>query len=358
MGNALPTSMRLSTIHAVLSRILRRLACCHWSLSVVITFVVLVVHAPVLLADSGLPIPFVGSGSDGEPRITVVGPDGVARLSVIHDFEDVHTFQVIESIRSNECDGSGAVQFVNVLWLDQPREEVGRKSPNYRIPRPAEALWMRDWQNTGMDGGSLESRASQDVDDSPISGGMIINDVEQSNRFGITYGVGMLEIEHRRRTDIQASILGDGSYLANDLSNQIFGPKAGLVWNNSRGPISFDFQSSLLLGINSGEITDTSKFGDVRSPTGALNRLLYMSPTYSSRTYERQAVSPVGELRAQSRLRLTKALSLSTTWSTLLVGNLFQETSELRTGLPEPSFLVDNENLLVHQFYCGAEYVY
>jgi hypothetical protein len=217
---------------------------------------------------------------------------------------------------------------------------------------------MRDWQNTGMDGGSLEPRAGQDVDDSPISGGIVINDVEQSNRFGITYGIGMLEMEHRRRTDIQFFAFNDGSYLANDLSNQIIGPKAGLVWSNSRGPISFDFQSSLLLGINSGEITDMSKFGDDHPTPGALNRLLYMTSTYSAKTYERQAFSPVGELRAQSRLRLSKAMSLYTTWSTLLIGNLFQETNELRTGLPEPSFLVDNENLLVHQFYCGAEYIY
>ena len=51
-------------------------------------------------------------------------------------------------------------------------------------------------------------------------------------------------------------------------------------------------------------------------------------------------------------------LSLCTSWSSVIAGNLLQETADLRTGLPEPSFVVNDEDLLVHQFYCGMEYVH
>src|SRR5262249_27855461 len=151
--------------------------------------------------------------------------------------------------------------------------------------------------------------------------------------------------ERRRRTNIDLSIFADTSYMAGDITNQIIGPKAGLVWSKSQGAFSVDLQSSLLLGINLGEVTDTSKFGDDGAVPGAVNRLLYMTTTYSAETYERQAFSPVGELRAKSRLRLSKAVSLCTIWSTLFVENVFEETSQLRAGLPAPALLVDNGDL-------------
>ena len=152
------------------------------------------------------------------------------------------------------------------------------------------------------------------------------------------------------------SIIGD-SYWAADVENQIFGPKAGLVWRNRRGPWSFDLQSSILLGFNSGQVDESSQVGTDSVP-GALNRLLYMRPTYSSHTDERQLFSPVGELRAQSRFRLTDALSLRTTWSSLIVGNLLNENGEVHFALPETTFVVENDNMLIHQLYCGLEYVH
>jgi hypothetical protein len=68
--------------------------------------------------------------------------------------------------------------------------------------------------------------------------------------------------------------------------------------------------------------------------------------------------TPVGELRAQSRLRLTDGLSLRTTWSSLIIGNLLRENGELRGRLPHANILVENENMLIHQFYCGVEYIH
>jgi hypothetical protein len=216
---------------------------------------------------------------------------------------------------------------------------------------------MRDWQNSGMDGGALESRVVQDNSDNPFRGEFFVSDPVQSNAFGLAYGVGMLGVEQQRRTEIPHSILGDNSYWATSVDNEIMGPKAGLIWNNRRGPWSFTVQSTLLMGFNSGQVADSSKLGGSSVP-GALNRLVFTGPIYATHLDARELFTPVGELRAQSRLRLTHALSLCTTWSSLIVGNLLSENSDLRSGLPDPSFAVDNENLLVHQFYCGMEYVH
>jgi hypothetical protein len=68
--------------------------------------------------------------------------------------------------------------------------------------------------------------------------------------------------------------------------------------------------------------------------------------------------TPVGELRAQSRFRFTDAVSLQATWSTLFVGNLLNETGEVHFALPDTTIVVENDNLLIHQLYCGIEYVY
>jgi hypothetical protein len=68
--------------------------------------------------------------------------------------------------------------------------------------------------------------------------------------------------------------------------------------------------------------------------------------------------TPVGELRAQSRIRLTDAFSFRTTWSSLVVGNLLNENGEVHFALPDTSIVVENDNMLIHQLYCGLEYVH
>jgi hypothetical protein len=303
MFSALPSLMRLLAMRMIVERVLRRLSRGHILVAAAIVFTLMVTTAFVPMAEA----------------------DDVVQATVVRDYDDYHPLNVAGGIRIDESAGSGAVQTLNVVWLGDSPAAVGREVRNYSVPQPAEALRMRDWQNSGMEGGSLESRDTQDEGDIRFRSEVLVSDVEQSNAFGIAYGIGILGMEIQRRTDIRASILE--GYFINGVNNQIVGPKAGLIWSKLHGPLSFDLQGSLLLGINSGEMSDTSKFGPNFTIPGALNRLL------------------------------SKRMSFCTMWSSLFVGNLFYETSELRTGLPEPTFVVDNENLVLHQFYCGLEYV-
>ena len=307
---------------------------------------------------SPIPIAFYGNPQSGSgTSITVIDTNGVARVSQMTDFDDIREFNIsFNSARSDEDVGSGAVQVLKIVWLGDSPPVWGGKKTGYKFPRPAEALRMRDWQNTGMDGGTLESRTAPDDAAVPISDEVPIDEAEESNAVGLAYGLGTLGTEQQMHIRAYGSIIGD-SYWAAAVENQVIGPKAGLVWRNRRGPWSFDLQSSILLGFNSGQVDQSSRLGTDSVP-GALNRLLYMRATYSSHTDERQMFTPVGELRAQSRFRLTDALSLRTTWSSLVVGNLLNQNGEVHFALPDTTFVVENDNLLIHQLYCGVEYLH
>jgi hypothetical protein len=305
-----------------------------------------------------LPVPFYGNAQSGPGRrVNIIDANGVARFSQMTDFDDLHQFNIFfDSARSDENVGSGAVQVLNIVWLGDSQPTIGGEKAGYKLPQPAEPLRMRDWQNSGMDGGTLESRTAPDDAAVPISDEAPVDDAEASNAFGLAYGLGTLGTEQQLHIRAYGSVIGD-SYWAAGVENQIFGPKAGLVWRSRRGPWSFDMQSTLLLGFNSGQVDESSAQGQNQIP-GALNRLLYMSPRYTSHTDERQMFTPVGELRAQSRFRLTDALSLRTTWSSLVVGNLLNETGEVHWALPDTSIVVESDNMLIHQIYCGLEYLH
>jgi hypothetical protein len=287
----------------------------------------------------------------------VTDTNGIVRSAYISDFDDLREFRIgFNSASADENAGSGAVQVVNIVWLGDSQPAIGVSKSGYQLPQPAEALRMRDWQLSGMDGGTLASRAAQDDADGPLSDEVSMDVTVESNAIGLAYGLGTLSTEQQVQINAYGSIMGD-SYWSCDVENQIVGPKAGLVWRNRRGPWSLDMQSLVLLGFNSGQIGQSSRIGQDFIP-GALNRLFYMRATYWSQSDDRQMFTPAGELRAQSRLRLTDGLSLRTTWSSFIIGNLLREHGELHGPVPHISVLVENENMLIHQFYCGVEYLH
>jgi hypothetical protein len=251
------------------------------------------------------------------------------------DFDDFHQFNIFFGhTRNGETTGAGAVQFLNFIWLGDSRSAA--VNTTFKMPQPAE-------------------REQGDADD-PLSEGPPVNDSGDSNAYGIAYGIGSLGIEQQKRLDGPGTVLGN-SFWTTDADNQIVGPKAGLVWTNRRGPWSFDLQSLFLLGFNSGQVSDSSKLGMDLIP-GALNRLFYIGPTYAANIDSRQLFTPVGEFRAQTRLRLNHSLSLSTAWTSLIVGNYLSVSNEFHTTFPDITFAVERDNLFVHQLYCGMEFVH
>jgi len=148
-----------------------------------------------------LPIPFFNNGhSDSNDNITVIGPDGVARNSRIYDFDDIHPLNpVFESARADENIGSRAVQVLKIIWLGDSQVVSAQIQAGYKLSQPAEALRMRDWQNSGMDGGMLKSRSAQDDAGLPFLDEVSIDEIDDSNGFGLAYGLGTLGTEQQLR---------------------------------------------------------------------------------------------------------------------------------------------------------------
>ena len=61
----------------------------------------------------------------------------------------------------------------------------------------------------------------------PISDEAPVDDAEESNAFGLAYGLGTLGTEQQLHIRAYGSIIGD-SYWAADVENQIFGPEGRL----------------------------------------------------------------------------------------------------------------------------------
>ena len=187
------------------------------------------------------------------------------------DLSDIHPLAPANyDVRNDENTGSGAVEAVKVFWLGDRPPVAGANKTGFRLPQPAEALCVRDWQNSGVVGGSLAPRGTRDDLECPIPDEILIDETADSNAIGLSYGVGTMETDEQTQVNAFGGVIGD-SYWTSDIENLVIGPKAGLVWRNRRGPWSFGINSSLLLGLNSGQIGGTSKFGEERSP-GALIR--------------------------------------------------------------------------------------
>jgi hypothetical protein len=287
--------------------------------------------------------------------VSIVDGNGNRVQVRVQDLDNLHHFNFFfDTFTTNEDTGSGAVQALQVVWLEGSRPGSSGGNRDYRLAPPADAIRMRDWQRSGLNGGSLNARDTAGDAESPFTEESLVGEQDESSAFGIVYGVGAVGIEQQWRTATQGSILGNG-YWGTGIDNQILGPKAGMIWTTCRGPWLFDVQSFFMLGINSGQITDKIRLGADLIPA-ALNRPLYATPFDANRVADRQSFTPVGELNAQARLRLTDMWSLRTAWSSLIVGNLLHESGELRVNLPEPTFVVESDSMVVHQLYCGVEY--
>ena len=92
-------------------------------------------------------------GVFGSIPIVVLVPDGtggfVANVGGLHDFDDLHQFNVsFDSISYADLPNSGAIDVANVIWLSDDTD--GAQQESYLVPwRAAEAL-RHDWQFTGI----------------------------------------------------------------------------------------------------------------------------------------------------------------------------------------------------------------
>jgi hypothetical protein len=260
-----------------------------------------------------LPIPFLhladdinGNGILGAFPIIVIGPDGVARLSFIHDFDDLHKFNV----------------FFDSVRIHSRTETDG-----------IEAMWVHDLTNNHY-------MAKL-----------------QNNRLRLQWGARFLKLYDEFRVDAFGSILHD-AFWDTSFTNQIVGPQVGLQWVNQRQRWRLQTDARFMFGYNIADWDQIGLMGFGMIP-GALNQPLYGRPTAFSHGLSEQDFSPVGELRVQASYHLTSAFALKFGYTGSFVGNIKRAAPSVHYNLPDMGYVdAGGQDLLINGFDFGVEFVH
>jgi hypothetical protein len=271
------------------------------------------------------------------------------------DFDDLHSFSFFDDeISSGQNDGSGSVDALNVVWLGPAPKATEPVAP-YQFAHSSDSMRVRNWQRSGFADGTLRGDA---FDDSGLSvplfaEGELAAQKQVENRVGIAYGIGTLNIDDMSMFNYSFGFFGDLNWSAR-VHNQIIGPKSGIIFQRRRGQWSFDSSILAMLGANASQVVRRAGT-EVYLIPGALNRPLYARPVSYYNDESDFALSPTSAIRAAIIYEINDSLTLRTSWSSLLIANIYEVGSPI-FRLPNPSYRVDTGEYLLHQLFCGVEY--
>lgn len=260
-----------------------------------------------------LPIPFFhladdinGNGILGAFPIIVVGPDGVARLSFIHDFDDLFKFNI----------------FFDQVTVRSRTQTDG-----------VELMWSHQFTNT-------HHMAKH-----------------QNNQVSVGWGARFLRMYDQFDVDALGSVLGDSSW-STSFTNNIVGPQVAFKWVNERQRWRIQTDARFMAGYNIANWDQIGLMGEELLP-GALNRLLYGRPTAFSHGLREQEFAPVGELRVAASYHITSGFALNLGYTGTVVGGIKRAASSVKYALPEMGY-EDNgtQELLINGFDLGVEFVH
>jgi hypothetical protein len=287
-------------------------------------------------------------------------PDGNI-VGLLTDFDDLHTFNsFFDGVTDSDRFGSGAVDAINVLWIDNERtpskQHEAQSETTVPLGTPAGALIRRDFQLTGLEGGSFgPSSGTQSASGFDPSALALPRD-EKRNALGLIYGFRAFQVDQHNRLYANVGIF-QGGYWDLGAENQVVGPQAGIVWTRQRGKWSALLQGTVIAGYNHRRAVLDGSMGQELIP-GALNRPLYSRPTEIRQHESQHEFCPTGEVRALSHYRLTNAITLKLAWSAFAASNLLFVNDDAVYQLPYMEVSHSNvDSLLVHDVFCGIEFV-
>jgi len=148
-----------------------------------------------------------------------------------------------------------------------------------------------------------------------------------------TYGVRFLSVKDDFYAQGLGSILGRTT-IDTDVENQIVGPQIGLRWSRNDGPWNFVVEGRGMVGYNIVDVDQYGIFGEELIP-GALNRPANARTTTSVDGERFDEFSPIGELRAQLKYRLSDSISLQAGYTAKFVGNIHRGSTATRWAAPD-----------------------
>jgi hypothetical protein len=245
-------------------------------------------------------------GIAGAELVLVIGPDGIARIATIRDFDDLHQFNIFfDSVairNTTETDG------VELMW--------------------SHALTHQHYQAKN-----------------------------HNNEVTVSWGARYFKLYDEFRVDAFGSILHD-AFWDTSFINQIVGPQVAVKWTNQRQRWRLQADGRFMFGYNVADWDQIGLTGFGMVP-GALNQPLHARPTAFSHGLQEQEFSPVAELRVHAAYSITSGLSLKAGYTGAFVGNIRRAAPSVHYSLPDMGYLdAGTQNLLINGFDLGVEFVH
>ncbi len=194
------------------------------------------------------------------------------------DFDDLHSFNVyFDVFETDTSPGSRSIDLARVEWLTDDVEE-GEDRESLRVRGNSPPLALRNELKTGVDGGTMGPTptitARQFVDDPQLD---VLTPPHEGSAVGVVYGVRTVQLCNYWGITALGSILGD-SHWVSTVDSSIIGPQLGLVWSETRGPLSFEMQGTAIAGYNFGRTKLNSELAAVSSRAPPIDRSTVVRP--------------------------------------------------------------------------------
>jgi hypothetical protein len=156
--------------------------------------------------------------------------------------------------------------------------------------------------------------------------------------------------------DAAGGILADFD-LFSRVNNFIVGPQLGARWSRSRGRWTVSAEGRFLAAANFQQVRLNGTYATLAVPGGPRGAFQNLVSSRFDDAQTDEEFAPVGELRLETQLQLTRAISLRMGYNGLVAGGISRASRRINYTLPELSILDGrtNESFIVNGFNFGFE---
>lgn len=168
-------------------------------------------------------------------------------------------------------------------------------------------------------------------------------------------GVRYLQVDDVFDVVAHGGVLADSAWNQRAL-NRIVGPQFGFRWHKRNGRWDFGIQGRAMMGANFIRLRQRGVIADHLTSTGEFQ---VGAPAVTPHTFYHdlndEKFSPVGELRAEASLLLTKAIAVKVGWNGTVIGGLTRASNTIRYRLPDMGIVNHNDEAFAQGVNFGIE---
>lgn len=169
----------------------------------------------------------------------------------------------------------------------------------------------------------------------------------------LRYGVSFLRFRDDFNFEGLGSILGRTT-VNHEVDNQIVGPSVGIRWRRDHGKWDFSLDSQVSLAYNIVDHRQNGIFGEELIP-GALNRPILGRTFTGVDSQHDDDFSPMAEIRAEARYKITKALAVTVGYKAKFIDNI-QRSSEAIVWSNEWGINPTKSDVFINGITMGVEF--